>query len=91
MKLVGLHKFKVLKIINSILYLEEPTPARQRKKEEENNKTLEAQLFEPAWLQQILIQWKGISSKEATWMNEVNFQNHFPFNIEDKVVPQRKN
>lgn len=40
-------------------------------------------------LRQVLVQWKGQTKEEPTWINVMDFQNQFPqFNLEDKVVCQ---
>jgi len=38
-------------------------------------------------LQQLLVQWKGLSKEEATWEELEDFRNTWPLvNLEDKVV-----
>jgi hypothetical protein len=50
---------------------------------------LPALLDEPIEVKQVLVHWKGKTTEEATWEEEIMIRNQFPkFNLEDKVAAE---
>ncbi|KAF2313838.1 hypothetical protein GH714_018225 [Hevea brasiliensis] len=42
------------------------------------------------WVSQVLVQWKGQSAEQATWIDEADFRGQFPyFSLEDKAASQQ--
>ncbi|KAF2323059.1 hypothetical protein GH714_033062 [Hevea brasiliensis] len=42
------------------------------------------------WVSQVLVQWKGQSAEQATWLDEADFRGQFPyFSLEDKAASQQ--